>query len=173
MVLSIETCCKFDQRTKLLHAPPPCVNLCREVMSESPPDSKPIFLTPGHNAGDLVESPKWKLLQETPGLVEVDAHLPDHLLNPRNQLFWGFHGTYVDMISLYTARTLFTEQNQFKWSSTVNMRIDYFAPVLGPRFLLKGEVINDGRTTCLVATTFTDYEGNKLVYAITTLKKGQ
>ncbi len=173
MVLSIETCCKFDQRTKLLHAPPPCVNLCREVMSESPPDSKPIFLTPGHNAGDLVESPKWKLLQETPGLVEVDAHLPDHLLNPRNQLFGGFHGTYVDMISLYTARTLFTEQNQFKWSSTVNMRIDYFAPVLGPRFLLKGEVINDGRTTCLVATTFTDYEGNKLVYAITTLKKGQ
>ena len=173
MALSIETCCKFDQRTKLLHAPPPCVNLCREVMSESPPDSKPIFLTPGHNAGDLVESPKWKLLQETPGLVEVDAHLPDHLLNPRNQLFGGFHGTYVDMISLYTARTLFTEQNQFKWSSTVNMRIDYFAPVLGPRFLLKGEVINDGRTTCLVATTFTDYEGNKLVYAITTLKKGQ
>lgn len=173
MALSIETCCKFDQRAKLLHAPPPCVNLYREVMSESPPDSKPIFLTPGHNAGDLVESPKWKLLQETPGLVVVDAHLPDHLLNPRNQLFGGFHGTYVDMISLYTARTLFTEQNQFKWSSTVNMRIDYFAPVLGPRFLLKGEVINDGRTTCSVATTFTDYEGNKLVYAITTLKKGQ
>ena len=142
-------------------------------MSESPSNSKPIFLTPGHNAGDLVESPKWKILREKPGIVEVDAHLPVHLLNPRNQLFGGFHGTYVDMISLYTARTLFSEQNQFKWSSTVNMRIDYFAPVVGPRFLLKGEVINDGRTTCLVATTFTDCDGNKLVYAITTLKKGQ
>ncbi|NKB32316.1 MAG: hypothetical protein GKR91_04390 [Pseudomonadales bacterium] len=142
-------------------------------MSKKAESTTPIFLKPGHNAGDLVESPKWKILKEEAGLVEVDAHLPGHLLNPRNQMFGGFHGTYVDMISLYAVRTLFNEQNQFKWSSTVNMRIDYFAPVMGPRFLLRGEVINDGRTTCLVATTFSDFDGNKLVYAITTLKKSQ
>jgi acyl-coenzyme A thioesterase PaaI-like protein len=111
------------------------------------------------------------VLTEERGLVEVDVHLPDHLLNPRDQLFGGFTGTYVDMISIYTVRTLFTEESEFKWSSTVNMRIDYFAPVLGPRFLLKGELIKDGRSTCLVATHFTDMAGNKLVYAITTLKK--
>ena len=40
---------------------------------------RPIFLKPGHNAGDLVESGKWKILREERGLVEVDAHLPDHL----------------------------------------------------------------------------------------------
>ncbi|MFT4671504.1 MAG: acyl-coenzyme A thioesterase PaaI-like protein [Pseudohongiellaceae bacterium] len=72
---------------------------------------------------------------------------------------------------MYTVRTLFTQESQFKWSSTVNMRIDYFAPVLGPRFILKGELIKDGRSTCLIATHFTDMAGNKLVYAITTLKK--
>ena len=131
----------------------------------------PIFLKPGHNAGDLVESSKWKILREERGLVEVDAHLPDHLLNPRDQLFGGFTGTYVDMISIFTVRTLFKSQEDFEWSATVNMRIDYFAPVLGPRFLLKGELIKDGRTTCLVATHFTDIQGNKLVYAITTLRK--
>ena len=131
----------------------------------------PIFLKPGHNAGDLVESSKWKILREERGLVEVDAHLPDHLLNPRDQLFGGFTGTYVDMISIFTVRTLFKSQEDSKWSATVNMRIDYFAPVLGPRFLLKGELIKDGRTTCLVATHFTDIQGNKLVYAITTLRK--
>ena len=49
------------------------------------------------------------------------------------------------------------------------MRIDYFAPVLGPTFRLRGELINDGRTTCLVATHFLDLD--KLVYAITTLRK--
>ncbi|MBT6480601.1 MAG: hypothetical protein HOK53_01770, partial [Gammaproteobacteria bacterium] len=59
----------------------------------------PIFLKPGHNAGDLVESSKWKILRQEHGLVEVDAHLPAHLLNPRDQLFGGFTGTYVDMIS--------------------------------------------------------------------------
>ena len=108
----------------------------------------PIFMKPGHSAGDLVESYKWKILTEERGLVEVDVHLPDHLLNPRDQLFGGFTGTYVDMISIYTVRTLFTEESEFKWSSTVNMRIDYFAPVLGPRFLLKGELIKEGRSTC-------------------------
>ena len=134
-------------------------------------DDRPIFMRPGHNAGDLVEAAKWKVLIEQPGLVDVDAHLPGHLLNPRNQLFGGFTGTYVDMISIYTVRTLFAEQTEFKWSATVNMRIDYFAPVLGPRFLLRGELIRDSKSTCLVATHFTDMDGNKLVYAITTLKK--
>lgn len=132
---------------------------------------RPIFLKPGHNAGDLVESTSWKILTEERGLVEVEAHLPEHLLNPRNQLFGGFTGTYVDMISIFTCRTLFDDENAFKWSATVNMRIDYFAPVLGPTFRLRGELINDGRTTCLVATQFLDLDGNKLVYAITTLRK--
>ena len=132
---------------------------------------RPILLKPGHNAGDLVESTRWKILTEERGLVEVEAHLPEHLLNPRNQLFGGFTGTYVDMISIYTCRTLFDDENRFKWSATVNMRIDYFAPVLGPTFRLRGELINDGRTTCLVSTHFLDLDGNKLVYAITTLRK--
>jgi len=142
-----------------------------QAMTNETEADRPIFLKPGHNAGDLVESTKWKILREERGLVEVDAHLPDHLLNPRDQLFGGFTGTYVDMISIFTVRTLFKSQKDFKWSVTVNMRIDYFAPVLGPRFLLKGELIKNGRTTCLVATHFTDMEGNKLVYAITTLRK--
>ncbi|MEX0962423.1 MAG: PaaI family thioesterase [Pseudohongiellaceae bacterium] len=140
-------------------------------MTDASNTSRPIFLKPGHNAGDLVESSKWKIVREERGLVEIEAHLPKHLLNPRDQLFGGFTGTYVDMISIYTVRTLFSSQEEFKWSATVNMRIDYFAPVLGPRFLLKGELIKDGRSTCLVATHFTDMEGNKLVYAITTLRK--
>ena len=132
---------------------------------------RPMFLKPGHNAGDLVESYKWKILREERGLVEVDVHLPDHLLNPRNQLFGGFTGTYVDIMSIYTTRTLFTDSEEFRWAATVNMRIDYFAPVQGPRFLLKGEVINDGRTTCLIATHFTTVDGTKLAYAITTMRK--
>ena len=68
-------------------------------------DNRPLFLKPGHNAGDLVEATQWKILREEKGLVEVEAHLPAHLLNPRNQLFGGFTGIYVDMISLYTCRT--------------------------------------------------------------------
>jgi len=136
-------------------------------------DSQPIFMKPGHNAGDLVEASKWKIIREEHGLVEIDVHLPEHLQNPRKQLFGGFTGTYVDMISIYTVRTLFSDKHQFGWAATVNMRIDYLAPVLGPRFILRGELINEGRSTCLVASHFEDHEGNKLVYAITTLRKNK
>ena len=132
---------------------------------------KPIFLKSGHNAGDLVEAYKWKVIREEEGIVEVEAHLPKHLLNPRDQLFGGFHGTYVDMMSIYAARSISSQAGAFRWSTTINMRIDYFSPVEGDRFFLKSEVIKDGRSTLLVSTTFTDTEGSKLVYAITTLKK--
>jgi acyl-coenzyme A thioesterase PaaI-like protein len=81
-------------------------------------NDRPIFLKPGHNAGDLLESREWKILREERGLVEVEAHLPSHLLNPRDQLFGGFTGTYVDMISIWTVRTLFdstqTQTNRLK-----------------------------------------------------------
>jgi len=134
-------------------------------------DDRPLFMRPGHSAGDLVEASEWKILREERGLVEVEAHLPYQVLNPRGQLFGGFTGTYVDMISLYTCRTLNEDSSASPWSATVNMRIDYFAPVLGPRFNLLGELINDGRSTCLIATTFSALDGEKLVYAITTLRK--
>jgi acyl-coenzyme A thioesterase PaaI-like protein len=134
-------------------------------------DDRPLFMRPGHSAGDLVEASEWKILREERGLVEVEAHLPSQVLNPRGQLFGGFTGTYVDMISLYTCRTLNEDSSASPWSATVNMRIDYFAPVLGPRFNLLGELINDGRSTCLIATTFSALDGEKLVYAITTLRK--
>lgn len=129
------------------------------------------FLKPGHGAGDLLETARWKVLREERGLVEVDAHLPERVLNPRGQLFGGFTGTYVDMIAIWTARSHVEGHNEYRWSATVNMRIDYFAPVIGPRFVLRGEMINDGKSTCLVATTFEKPDGEKLVYAITTLRK--
>ena len=130
-----------------------------------------ILLPPGHNAGDLVESYKWAIIKEIPGELEVKAHLPERLLNPREQLFGGFHGVYVDLMSIYAARTLLTDTQSIKWSTTINMRIDYFTPVKGDSFLLNSEVINNGKSTCLVATTFKSLEGIKLVYAIATLKK--
>ena len=130
-----------------------------------------ILLPPGHNAGDLVESYKWEILKEAPGKLEVKAHLPGRLLNPRDQLFGGFHGVYVDLMSIYAARTARSDAQPFKWSSTINMRIDYLAPVEGESFLMESEVVNDGKSTCLIATTFKSTEGAKLVFAIATLKK--
>ena len=51
------------------------------------------------------------------------------------------------------------------------MRIDYLAPVEGESFFTESEVINDDKSTCLVAATFKSIVGKKLVFAIATLKK--
>ncbi|MDO8910124.1 MAG: PaaI family thioesterase [Pseudohongiella sp.] len=132
-------------------------------------DNKPIFMRPGHCAGDLLEAPDWHVIEESEGLVLIDAHIPTQVLNPRQQLFGGFTGTYVDMLAIYTLRTLFPDRQNY-WVTTINMRIDYLEPVLGPRVRLKGELINQGRSTALIAVTFFDEAGTKLVYALVTLK---
>lgn len=132
-------------------------------------DQRPIFMRPGHCAGDLLEAPDWKIIREAEGLIEIDAHVPRQVLNPRDQLFGGFTGTYVDMVALYTIRTLFPGREDY-WITTINMRIDYLDPVLGPRMRLQGELINKGRSTSLVSVTFFDADGNKLVYALVTLR---
>lgn len=131
----------------------------------------PLFMKPGHCAGDLVEASKWTILREEAGLVEINAQLPERLLNPRRQLFGGFTGTYVDMMAIYTVRTLYIDKPGFAWTSTINMHIDYLEPVLGPDIKLRGELIKDGNSTCLVAVHIMDSSGNKLVYAICTMKK--
>lgn len=132
-------------------------------------DQQPIFMRPGHCAGDLLEAPDWKIIREAEGLIEIDAHVPRQVLNPRDQLFGGFTGTYVDMVALYTIRTLFPKREDY-WITTINMRIDYLDPVLGPRIRLQGELINQGRSTSLVSVTFSDADANKLVYALVTLR---
>lgn len=129
----------------------------------------PIFMRPGHCAGDLLEAPDWEIVREAEGLIEIDAHVPAQVLNPRQQLFGGFTGTYIDMVALYTIRTLFPNREDY-WITTINMRIDYLDPVLGPRMRMQGELINRGRSTSLVAVTLLDNDGNKLVYALVTLR---
>lgn len=130
---------------------------------------RPIFMRPGHCAGDLLEASDWKILHESRGRVEIDAHVPARVMNPRQQLFGGFTGTYVDMMALYTLRTLYPVRQDY-WITTVNMRIDYLGPVVEPRVRLTGELINEGRSTSLVSVTFYNEAGEKLVYALVTLR---
>lgn len=132
-------------------------------------DDRPIFMRPGHCAGDLLEAPDWQIVQQSHGHVVIDAHIPKQVLNPREQLFGGFTGTYVDMVALYTIRTMYPAREDY-WITTINMRIDYLDPVVGQRVQLKGELISQGRSTSLVSVTFLDESGNKLVYAIVTLR---
>ena len=83
----------------------------------------------------------------------------------------GLSWHFVDLMPFSAGQTVLSDTQSFKWSTTINMRIDYLAPVEGESFLAESEVINDGKSTCLVATTFKSIVGKKLVFSIATLKK--
>jgi acyl-coenzyme A thioesterase PaaI-like protein len=93
----------------------------------------------GHPAGDFLEAYEWKVLAEGAGRLRIQAHVPQHVKNPRGQLFGGFTPTYVDLIALFTIRTVTPrDAGGFRtWLATSNMRVDYFEPIIGPHFTIE------------------------------------
>src|SRR5258706_12978389 len=59
----------------------------------------------GHPAGDFLEAWAWDVLEEGDGVLRILAHLPNQVRNPRGQLFGGVTPTYVDLVSLFAARS--------------------------------------------------------------------
>ena len=127
----------------------------------------------GHGAGDVLEAWRWRILRRETGVLEVEAHLPDQLLNPQGQLFGGFTPTYVDFISLHTMHSAEPDRDPTSpkdWLTTINMRCDYFEPIVGPTFRISGEIINTRGLTSLVAASF--FQGETMAaHAITTLRR--
>lgn len=130
------------------------------------------LVSQGHAAGDILEAWKWKVLTEERGLLVVEVQLPDQLKNPQGQLFGGFTPTYVDFVSLYTVHTGDPDRDPTSprdWLSTINMRCDYFEPIVEPIFTIRGELINQRGLTSLVSTKF--FQGETMAaHALTTIR---
>lgn len=126
----------------------------------------------GHPAGDFLEAWAWDVLEEADGYLRVSAHLPDHVRNPRGQLFGGFTPTYVDLIALFTVRSRAqraTARGQ-RWLATTSMRLDYLEPIVGPTFVLDSRREKQRGRTHLVLTRFLQ-DGELAVLAATTLRE--
>jgi acyl-coenzyme A thioesterase PaaI-like protein len=127
----------------------------------------------GHPAGDFLEAYRWQVLEEEPGLLRLRAHLPEHVKNPRGQLFGGFTPTYVDLVAIFTVRAGPERlSGGFRsWLATTNMRVDYFEPVVGPEFEIESRlVVRRGRTN-FVETRFLADDGRPCVFAVTTMRE--
>jgi len=133
----------------------------------------------GHPAGDFLEAFDWRVLEEAPGILRVEAHVPDHVKNPRGQLFGGFTPTYVDLVALFTVRAGEPQRDRrFRsWLATTNMRIDYFEPIMGPRFEIESRLVKKRGRTNFVETRFlvggdgTDEGPELAVFAVTTMRE--
>jgi acyl-coenzyme A thioesterase PaaI-like protein len=125
----------------------------------------------GHPAGDFLEAWAWEVLEESDGHVRVSAHLPDHVRNPRGQLFGGFTPTYVDLIALFTVRAGHRADAWTpRWLATTSMRVDYFEPIVGPTFVLDSRREKQRGRTHFVLTRFLQ-DGELAVLAATTMRE--
>ena len=126
----------------------------------------------GHAAGDFLEAYDWEVLEDGDGLLRVSAHLPKHVKNPRGQLFGGFTPTYVDLIALFTVRSPAQRaaQGRMGWLATTSMRVDYFEPILGPRFVIDSRREKQRGRTHFVLTRFLQ-DDVLAVLAATTLRE--
>jgi acyl-coenzyme A thioesterase PaaI-like protein len=125
----------------------------------------------GHPAGDFLEAYDWTVRERRRGFLRIEAHVPAHVKNPRGQLFGGFTPTYVDLVALLTVRAGEDASVPRQWLATTNMRIDYFEPVLGPRFVIESQLLKVRGRLRFVETRFLDESGTLLVFAVTTMRE--
>jgi acyl-coenzyme A thioesterase PaaI-like protein len=132
----------------------------------NPPPGR--LMGPGHPAGDFLNAPDWRVLEESEGKLVVDVPLVDAAKNFRGQLFGGFAPTYIDLIALRTV-SAGARDREHGWLITLNMRVEYIEPVEGPRFVIESRVVNRRGRSLLVEVLFRDEQGRMLLFATLTL----
>ncbi|MDX1649921.1 MAG: PaaI family thioesterase [Myxococcota bacterium] len=145
-------------------------DVVRRAFRDRPPGR---VIAPGHPIGDFLGAPDWELLAEDEGFLHVRATLPERVRNPRGHLFGGFTPTYVDLVALCTFRAgrALPEAERWGWLATLNMRVDYFEPIVGT-FEIVSRVLRRGGATAFVETRFQAPEDERpLAFALTTLRE--
>ncbi len=123
----------------------------------------------GNSPASYLEAERWQLQKIGPGQLDVQCHLPECVLNSAGMLFGGFTPTYIDLIAIWASMT--TLGGEAAWMVTVNMRVDYFEPIVPPGFRALARVLNIRKRDYFVETRFEDEQGTLLANGITTLRK--
>jgi acyl-coenzyme A thioesterase PaaI-like protein len=112
------------------------------------------LMGPGHPAGDFLDGPDWRVLEETSGRLVVDAPLVPAVRNFRGHLFGGFAPAYIDLIALRTVSAGTEHGMTHGWLLTLNLHVEYFEAVEGPRFIIESTVVNRRGRTIFVEVKF-------------------
>jgi acyl-coenzyme A thioesterase PaaI-like protein len=122
------------------------------------------LMGPGHPAGDLLDAPEWLLVEESAGRLVVDVPLIDRVKNFRGHLFGGFAPAYIDLIALRTV-SAGRRSEPHGWLLTLNLHVEFFEPVEGPRFLIESQIINRRGRTHFAEVRFKSPEGKLLLFS--------
>lgn len=133
----------------------------RAIWRDPPPGR---LMGPGHPAGDFLDGPDWRVLEEAEGHLVVDVPIVPAVKNFAGHLFGGFAPAYIDLIALRTV-SAGARARPHGWLLTLNMRVEYLEPVEGPRFVIESRILNKRGRTYLVETLFRDHAGKMLLHS--------
>ena len=137
---------------------------------DDPPEGS--LIRSGHRVGDQLDASSWLVRERGAERLVAEATLPVALQNYRGQLFGGFTGAYVDFVALALVREeMSAAEKQSMGLTTLNMRIDYFEPVHGPRFVLEAEILKKRGANYFVEVRFRGLDGLLLVAASVVLRR--
>jgi len=127
------------------------------------------LMGPGHPAGDLLNGPDWRILEERDGYFLVDVPLVAAAKNYSGNLFGGFAPAYVDLIALRTVSAGRSLDVPHGWLLTLGISVDFFEPVEGPRFVIESRITVRRGRTLFVEVRFKDSSEKMLIFATATL----
>lgn len=127
------------------------------------------LMGPGHPAGDLVDGPDWRIVEESEGRFVADVPLVPAAKNYRGHLFGGFAPVYIDLIALRTVSAGRSLDVTHGWLLTLGIRVDFFEPVEGPRFLIESQITVRRGRTLFVEVRFLDHQKKLLLFSTATL----
>lgn len=141
----------------------------RRAWDEAPEGA---LIRPGHRVGDQLDASSWRILERSADRLVAEATLPVAMQNYRGQLFGGFTGAYVDFIALALVRHEMSPSEKASMGlTTLNMRIDYFEPVHGPRFVLEADILKKRGANYFIDVRFRGFDGLLLVAASVVLRR--
>lgn len=130
------------------------------------------LIRPGHRVGDQLDASSWRVRERSDDRLVAEATLPVAMQNYRGQLFGGFTGAYVDFIALALVRhKMSASEKESMGLTTLNMRIDYFEPVQGPRFVLEADILKKRGANYFINVQFRGLDGLLLVAASVVLRR--
>ncbi len=145
------------------------VSRARRAWDDVPEGS---LIRSGHRVGDQLDAPSWRVRERSAERLVAEATLPVAMQNYRSQLFGGFTGAYVDFFALALVRhDMSAIEKASMGLTTLNMRIDYFEPVHGPRFVLEAEILKKRGANYFIDVRFRGLDGLLLVAASVVLRR--
>ncbi len=118
------------------------------------------------NASPFYRLMSMELVELSWGRCRVDIAVEEKHLQPFGNVHGGVYSTLVDTAGFWAAYSRVSEEAAL---TTVEMKLNYLAPLSKGRLVARGRCLKEGKTLCLSETSVEEPSGRLLAHGMVTL----